>query len=330
MTPPADYYESLQVTPTADPEVIQAAYRRLALKYHPDVYHGADAQERMSILNQAYSVLSNPAQRAAYDRQRGGGSSSSYTPSSGGSSVNATPPNPSTGPALRLSTITVDFGAATLGRARTFTLRASNGGKGELSGVVVSHVPWLKATPSEFTGNLTDILIRFQPTATGNYASTQAIEVYSNGGRISVSVRGQTTADSPAAAPTAKTASATGPVTNRRRMDVAKPSGPKIAVPFSAWVVLGALASSIVWFYILPIVSVVPLALGAGLLWDRHMRKPTAAEVEGKTAASRASTLGRCNACGTAVNLARASKCVRCGGAICSSCGACPCGFSKR
>src|SRR5438132_13854568 len=67
-----DYYEILQVHGAAEPEVIQAAYRRLSLKYHPDVYHGADAQQRMALLNAAYAVLGDPAKRASYDAQRGG------------------------------------------------------------------------------------------------------------------------------------------------------------------------------------------------------------------------------------------------------------------
>ncbi len=61
-----DYYLILQVQPNADPEVIQAAYRRLARKYHPDVEDNDPAQ--MQKLNEAYEVLSSPDKRAAYDR----------------------------------------------------------------------------------------------------------------------------------------------------------------------------------------------------------------------------------------------------------------------
>ena len=61
-----DYYLILQVQPSAEPEVIQAAYRRLALKYHPDVEDNNPAQ--MQELNEAYEVLSRPDKRAAYDR----------------------------------------------------------------------------------------------------------------------------------------------------------------------------------------------------------------------------------------------------------------------
>jgi uncharacterized membrane protein (DUF485 family) len=65
-----DLYRILQVDPRAEPEVIEAAYRRLARKYHPDVNRSADSAERMKELNAAYEVLRHPAYRAAYDGQR--------------------------------------------------------------------------------------------------------------------------------------------------------------------------------------------------------------------------------------------------------------------
>jgi len=65
-----DYYAILQVHPRAEPEVIEAAYRRLSRKYHPDVTGQADAGQRMRELNEAFEVLSDPARRRAYDRHR--------------------------------------------------------------------------------------------------------------------------------------------------------------------------------------------------------------------------------------------------------------------
>jgi hypothetical protein len=65
-----DYYRVLQVDPAAEPKVIQAAYRGLAAKYHPDRYKGPDATARMQQINEAYDVLSDPAKRRDYDRSR--------------------------------------------------------------------------------------------------------------------------------------------------------------------------------------------------------------------------------------------------------------------
>ncbi len=63
-------YQILQVDPAAEQEVVQAAFKRLALKYHPDTNPSQDAHRRMQELNEAYAVISDPAQRAAYDRLR--------------------------------------------------------------------------------------------------------------------------------------------------------------------------------------------------------------------------------------------------------------------
>ena len=65
-----DLYEILQVHPAAHPEVIKAAYRRLALEYHPDRNTAPGATARMAEINQAHDVLSDPARRVEYDRYR--------------------------------------------------------------------------------------------------------------------------------------------------------------------------------------------------------------------------------------------------------------------
>jgi curved DNA-binding protein CbpA len=62
-----NYYRILQIDPSADPDVIAAAYKRLSLKYHPDTNQSPDANQRMQEINEAYRVLSDPAQRAHYD-----------------------------------------------------------------------------------------------------------------------------------------------------------------------------------------------------------------------------------------------------------------------
>lgn len=63
-----DPYKILQVIPTAEQEVIDAAYRGLARRYHPDVNPGPEAAERMKEINSAYRILKDPEARARYDR----------------------------------------------------------------------------------------------------------------------------------------------------------------------------------------------------------------------------------------------------------------------
>ncbi len=63
-----DYYEILQVHPLAEPEVVEAAYRKLAQKYHPDVNKGACA-EKMQKINEAHDILGNSPSRKEYDAE---------------------------------------------------------------------------------------------------------------------------------------------------------------------------------------------------------------------------------------------------------------------
>jgi len=65
-----DPYKVLQVDSEAEDEVIQAAYRRLAQKYHPDVATGPDAAARMAAINAAWEILRDPARRASHDLSR--------------------------------------------------------------------------------------------------------------------------------------------------------------------------------------------------------------------------------------------------------------------
>ena len=67
-----DLYEILQLHPSAEPDIIQAARRRLTLRYHPDRNSSPEAAEVMLRVNYAYEILSDPEQRAAYDLNRTG------------------------------------------------------------------------------------------------------------------------------------------------------------------------------------------------------------------------------------------------------------------
>jgi curved DNA-binding protein CbpA len=70
MADPNDPYKVLQVDPEAEDEVIQAAYRRLARKYHPDLAETPEAAARMSRINAAWELIGDPAARQAFDRRR--------------------------------------------------------------------------------------------------------------------------------------------------------------------------------------------------------------------------------------------------------------------
>lgn len=65
----ADYYTILRVKPNADQETIEKAYRQLALLYHPDRNTSPEATLWMQQVNEAYSILRHPLERAKYDRQ---------------------------------------------------------------------------------------------------------------------------------------------------------------------------------------------------------------------------------------------------------------------
>jgi len=106
---PIDAYKTLQVDPEAEDEVIQAAYRRLAQKYHPDVSGpGPESAGRMAAINKAWETLRDPARRRAYDRERWGTSragdasaasaSAASSPASPASPSRASPARPATAP----------------------------------------------------------------------------------------------------------------------------------------------------------------------------------------------------------------------------------------
>jgi molecular chaperone DnaJ len=63
-----DYYEILGVGRDADDPGLKNAYRELAKRYHPDRNSEHDAEEKFKEASEAYSVLSDPQKRAAYDR----------------------------------------------------------------------------------------------------------------------------------------------------------------------------------------------------------------------------------------------------------------------
>jgi len=64
-----EYYEILEISRDADSGAIKKAYRKQALKYHPDRNQGdKEAEEKFKLVNEAYQVLSDPQKKATYDR----------------------------------------------------------------------------------------------------------------------------------------------------------------------------------------------------------------------------------------------------------------------
>ena len=83
-----DYYEVLGVARGANEQEIKSAYRRLAIKYHPDKNPGdAEAEEKFKEAAEAYTVLSDAQQRARYDRFGHAGVSSSAAGAGWGASA---------------------------------------------------------------------------------------------------------------------------------------------------------------------------------------------------------------------------------------------------
>lgn len=67
--PKKDYYDILGVNRSASPEDLKKAYRRLAMKYHPDRNPGSkEAEEKFKEAKEAFEILSDTQKRAAYDR----------------------------------------------------------------------------------------------------------------------------------------------------------------------------------------------------------------------------------------------------------------------
>ena len=130
----ADPYTVLQVIPEAEPEVIQAAYRALARKHHPDV-GGSELQ--MAMLNAAWETLRDQGERARYDLDRKTAAAAQTTKAEPCGADQRTPvPTPSPRPmsARARSGTVLDFG-----RYAGFSL-------GELAVQDRNYLEWLART----------------------------------------------------------------------------------------------------------------------------------------------------------------------------------------
>lgn len=79
-----DYYEVLGVAKDASEADIKRAYRKMAAKYHPDVNHEPNAEDRFKEINEANEVLSDADKRARYDQYGFAGVDPNFNPNMGG------------------------------------------------------------------------------------------------------------------------------------------------------------------------------------------------------------------------------------------------------
>jgi len=69
MVKETEYYDTLGLAPEADAAAIKKAYRKMAMKYHPDKNSAPEAEEMFKQVGEAYAVLSDPDKRKIYDKQ---------------------------------------------------------------------------------------------------------------------------------------------------------------------------------------------------------------------------------------------------------------------
>ena len=131
---PKDYYKILQIDPSAEPEVIEAAYKRLSHKYHPDKNPNPEAQEKMKDINKAYEILKDPKKRKKYDKWY----SESYK--KGESSKTFLPPKPEVEPNC------IYFDNVIPGELRTasFVIKNTGGDYKKIKIFVSNQNSWLK------------------------------------------------------------------------------------------------------------------------------------------------------------------------------------------
>jgi hypothetical protein len=148
-----DYYEILQVHPKAEPEVIEAAYRRLVRLYHPDVSRLPDAEERMREINVAYEVLSDPQRRHAYDAARNGRAREPARDGAPSSPQHALPIE------IEVQPRVLSFGQVTPGEPARATVRVRVRSARPWRGRAVAGPDWLHVEPAAFNASPAELRV---------------------------------------------------------------------------------------------------------------------------------------------------------------------------
>jgi curved DNA-binding protein CbpA len=174
MTDERDPYAILGVPPGASAEQIASAYRRLARQHHPDVSGMSGAEQRMAEINAAWTLLRDPAKRAAWDAEHGARFGSDrpnggYEPDAGTTGV----PWPTTVPRPRTATWRrgpAGEGAAgpPPGNPRGSVLpfgRHIGWSLGEIARIDPGYLTWLASRPegAPYRAEISDILAGIRP-----------------------------------------------------------------------------------------------------------------------------------------------------------------------
>jgi curved DNA-binding protein CbpA len=102
------YYDILEINQSASIEVIQAAYRALSKKYHPDLNRSPDALQKMQEINNAKDILSDEELRREYDRSISNNFHNQQQPKTDYGFQNDTGFNPNTSHKLKYKTVIVN------------------------------------------------------------------------------------------------------------------------------------------------------------------------------------------------------------------------------
>uniref|UniRef100_A0A1A7ZP56 DnaJ (Hsp40) homolog, subfamily B, member 5 n=3 Tax=Nothobranchius TaxID=28779 RepID=A0A1A7ZP56_NOTFU len=89
-----DFYKVLGVTPDSNEDEIKKAYRKMALKFHPDKNSDADAEDKFKEIAEAYEILTDPKKRSIYDQFGEEGLKNGIAPSQGNLFRNNFPSDP--------------------------------------------------------------------------------------------------------------------------------------------------------------------------------------------------------------------------------------------